>query len=80
MNLPIDVRDAPFKPKYVDEETPMFARWFTFGRYDDGTTLITDGTVDVLDRVPVGKAERIVAERNRWCEFMLAAINSPSKV
>lgn len=79
MMLPLDLRKAPFKPKYVDEETPMFARWFTFGKYDDGTVLITDGTVDVLDRVPPNKAERICARRNEWCEFMLAAINSPSK-
>lgn len=76
MQLPLDLRNAPFKPKYVDEETPMFARWFTFGRYDDdGTTLITDGTVDVLDRVPMAKAERIVAARNAWVEAMLSQIN-----
>lgn len=78
MNLPVDFRRAPFKPKYVDEETPMFARWFTFGTFPDGSTQITDGTVDVLDYVPKARAEEIVALRNAWCEAMLALINTPA--
>lgn len=77
MQLPIDYRNRPFKPKYLDEETPMFARWFTFGTFEDGTTTITDGTVDIMDRVPTEQADKIVKERNDWVEKLVNSINQP---
>jgi hypothetical protein len=75
MQLPIDLSKAPFKPKYLDEETPMFAGWFVFGAYEDGTVGISDGQDDVLIRVPLAKAKRIIAAREQFVAAMLEEIN-----
>ncbi len=32
MMLPIDASTWPFKPKYLDEETPMFSVWMAWGK------------------------------------------------
>lgn len=76
MLLPINKRNAPFKPKYIDEETPMFARWFVFGKAEDGTVWITDGTNDVVEGISPADADRIVALRNHWCERILEILNA----
>lgn len=75
MELPIDFRNAPIKPKYLDEETPMFARWFIWGEYSDGTVDVVSGSTDIFDRVPREKALRIVAARETFCNAVLAELN-----
>lgn len=71
MNLPIDMRNAPFKPKYVEDETPMLARWMVFGTYDDGTVGISDGQEDIFVGVPPAAAESIVQARDVFVDAMM---------
>lgn len=67
MQLPIDYRSRPIKEKYLDFETPMFARWVIFGEYDDGTVAITDPTgADVFTHVPKDVAEQIIHARDNF--------------
>ena len=72
MNLPLDYRKKIHKQKYLDEETPMFNRWFIFGEYDDGTVCIVDGPTDIFVRVPRDAAERIIAARDKFVEIILS--------
>jgi len=77
MMLPIDFRNRPFKPKYIDEETRETSHWFIFGEHpDDGTVDIMDGTQnDVIVHVPADKAERICEARNRFVDALLLEVN-----
>lgn len=76
MDLPLDLRKAPFKPKYLDEETPMLADWFAFGEdIEDGTAMIGDGNADVLVGVPQRKVAPILEARQRFVAEMVHIIN-----
>ena len=78
VKLPIDVRNAPFRHKYLDEETPLFCRWMIFGRHADGVTVdIADSDGEVFVNVPIEMAERILATRNAFCDALIEAINGP---
>lgn len=73
-DLPIDYRNRPWRAKYIDEETPMFARWFVFGRFDDGTVSICSGDTDIFDRVPADVAEKIIKARNEFCDVIVGVL------
>lgn len=77
MQLPIDARNAPFKAKYIDEETPMFARWMAFGGYAGmpGLTLVCSGDTDVVEYITLSKAKRLVAARDRFVDEVLEILN-----
>lgn len=71
MQIPIDVRKAPFKPKYLDEETYILNRWFVFGGREDGTVDISYTNGDIFIGVTPEKAERIIKARNEFCDAIL---------
>ena len=65
--LPIDVRNAPYRTKYLTEETLALNHWFIFGTYPDGSVGISDGTNDIMEWVPREQAVRICAARAAFC-------------
>jgi hypothetical protein len=71
MDLPIDVRKAPFKPKYLTDETFATRAWMVFGEYDDGTVGISDGDTDIFSHVPHQAATDIVVARNEFVRIVL---------
>jgi hypothetical protein len=78
MQLPVDARDAPFKPKYIDEETPMFSRWFEWGRRPDGTVDLqggNNGSDEIFVGLPPEKAIAIIAARDKFCDTLLEILN-----
>ena len=75
MDLPLDFSKAPYKEKYVDEETPMFARWYLFGTHDDGLVDIAGPAGDVCIRVPEPAAERIIQARDAFIDVLLRELN-----
>jgi hypothetical protein len=76
MKLPIDARQAPFKSKYIDEETPMFARWFIFGQdAKDGTCFLHDGQDDVVKGLTFTQAQALVAARKLFIDTSLRILN-----
>jgi hypothetical protein len=72
--LPSDYSRRPWKDKYIDEETPMFARWFVFGERPDGTVDICSGDNDIFENVPRDVAARILAARDKFCEAIIEEI------
>jgi hypothetical protein len=77
MDLPIDMRKAPFRQKYLDEETRMLAIWTVFGEFvDDGTVCVSDPYGDIFHHVPKDKAEALVAARDDFCRRVVNIINS----
>lgn len=72
--LPIDFCRAPWREKYIDEETPVCNRWFIFGERD-GTVDICDGDNDILIHVPREKAEKIIASRNAFVDVLITELN-----
>lgn len=67
MNLPIDA-STPCREKYLDE-TPMLAGWFVFGTSEDGSHVdLSDGNDDVMVKVPIAKAHRILVARDAFCK------------
>lgn len=72
MDLPLDYRNRPFKPKYLDTETLVTNSWFIFGRYEDGTVCVTDGTTDIIDRIPLDAAKEIVNARETFLRVLYA--------
>lgn len=76
MDLPIDARRAPFKPKYIDEETPMFARWFIFGRdVKDGTIHLCDGQDDIMIGLTQTQAIQIKLAREKFVDAVMTVLN-----
>lgn len=76
MNLPIDARLAPFKEKYLDEETPALARWFTMARDSrDGSYYVHAKDEDVFCGLSLDQAERIVRARNRFVNEVISVVN-----
>ena len=77
MRLPIDARNAPFRDKYIDSETPVMCRWMVFGVHPlTGLVDIADSTGDdVFTMVDSAKADRIVALRNKFSADLLEILN-----
>lgn len=75
MNLPIDGRDGPFRPKYIEDETPMLRKWIVLGSYDDGTVCVTDGTDDIFIGLHPLQADIIVKLRNTFIDGVLLMLN-----
>lgn len=75
VQLPLNFANRPFKTKYIDEETPMFARWMAFGTRSDGTTDICSGDTDVFECVPRDIAERIIAARHDFIDVIMRELN-----
>lgn len=74
MKLPIEY-PRPWKHKYLDEETPMFARWFVFGTNQDKSRVcISDGNGDIISGLPAEKADRLIESRDRFVDDMLAVL------
>lgn len=76
MELPIDCRNAPFKRKYIDEETPVISQWMIFGEFPDGTVGVSDGTNDIFDWCPREKAEAIVKAREEFVAVVLRELGA----
>ena len=77
MMLPIDARNAPFKEKYIDQETPMLARWFVMGMdRADGTVWVMSADVDVLKGLTLEQAGRIVRAREAFVNEVLSTLNN----
>jgi len=49
----------PCREKYIDEK--MGGNWFIFGNRPDGSVDIANSLGDVLDGVPIEKAQRVIA-------------------
>jgi hypothetical protein len=77
MHLPIDARLAPFRTKYIDEETPMLSRWFVYGiDVADGTFCINNGTDDVVVGLTKEQAETLIRARERFVDAVLQVFGS----
>lgn len=66
MNLPIDVSHAPYKEKYLLEETPMFRHWMIFGGTSFGMVDINDGVDDIIINIDRTHAEQIIKAREAF--------------
>jgi len=77
MNLPIDARTAPFREKYIDEETPLFYRWFRFYLPDtDGTVSLTDrNSENVFEGLSVEQADAIEKARDEFVQKVIDILN-----
>lgn len=78
MQLPIDARNAPFKPKYIDEETPMLSFWTPFGKEADGTICLIGGNCgneDIFVGLRPEQAVAMVEVRRVFCESVLGILN-----
>lgn len=77
MNLPIDVRRAPYREKYLDEETPMLKRWMIFGHDPDDKTLqITDNNAnDIFVGLSATQAARIIIARDEFVRKIIDIVN-----
>jgi hypothetical protein len=76
VQLPIDFRKRPFKPKYIDEETSTTCRWFIFGTFPDDRTVGIMGSdqQEVMTHVPLDVAQRLVFARNKFVDKVLELI------
>lgn len=75
MNLPIDVRKAPFKDKYL-EETHVLATWFMFGRDPrDGTYQLSTADGDVFVGLSGEQAEALVTVRDEFLKEVRGILN-----
>jgi len=69
MNFPFDASTL-CREKYLDE-TPMFANWFVFGTSSDGAFVdLADGMNDVITKLPIQKAEKIIQARDAFCKVL----------
>lgn len=75
MQLPINARKAPFKEKYIDEETALLRRWFVFGSSAVGTVDIADRDSDVFVGLTLQQAVRIVELRKTFIDGILKVLN-----
>lgn len=74
MQLPIDARNAPFKPKYIDEETPMLSFWFEFGK---GCLVGGNcGNEDIFVNLSEEQVVAMVAARHTFCTQVLEILNA----
>lgn len=76
MDLPIDARRAPFKEKYLDEETPALTRWFDTGiDAKDRTFFVGTKDEDIFSGLTFDQANRIIRARERFVNAVLAIVN-----
>jgi hypothetical protein len=76
MMLPIDARRAPFKPKYIEDETSMFNKWMQFGTDPgDGTHHVSDANNDVIVGLTNQQAIRLVEARRIFVDEVLNILN-----
>jgi hypothetical protein len=75
MQLPISWETFPCKKKYIDEETPELAYWYSFGVHLDGFVDIYDGEKDIFTKVPPNKADELIEARTRFVQEMLRICN-----
>jgi len=75
MLLPIDAHNAPFKPKYLDEETRIMSRWFIFGTHADGNVDIMDNFGDVIIVISLEKASKLTKARNEFCDVLVRELS-----
>lgn len=73
-SIPVDFRNVPYKQKYIDEETFLFNRWFIFGRYEDGTVSVTDGTNDIFEYIPESVAKKIIKARDDFVDILVSRL------
>lgn len=66
--IPIDYANAPFKTKYLTEETFLLNRW-CIGSHSPGITHVEihDGCETILENVPIWVARQIIAHRDAFC-------------
>ena len=79
MQLPIDARNAPFKAKYIDEETEMLSFWTPFGKEADGTICLiggNSGNMDIFVGLTPEQAAAMVAARDIFCVRVLEILNA----
>ena len=78
MQLPVDAREAPYRDKYITEETAVLRHWFVLGEDpSDGTVFVSDGTDDVLCGLSRQDADRIVAARDVLIEVIREVYCTP---
>lgn len=76
MDLPIDARNAPFRDKYLDEETQLLSRWFIFGEDPIDRTLdLSDPFGDVFVGLTRDQADDLMTARKLFVESVLKIIN-----
>lgn len=57
----------PYRWKYIQEhQSGVFADWFIFGEYGDGSVDIAHVGGDIIERIPRDKAKRIIAARDQF--------------
>ena len=76
MRLPIDARMAPFKEKYLDEETFLLARWFTMGTSLDGTVWLHSKDDDIFCGLTTEQATRLIKARQVFIDEIIATLNN----
>lgn len=79
MELPIDARLAPFREKYLDEQTPLLAHWFIFGKdvADDTIQIVTAaaGNDDVFVGLSAAQAQEIEIVRRDFVRKIVDILN-----
>lgn len=70
-DLPVDFSQKPWRPKYIEDETPMFQRWIIFGEWPDGTVDVSSANQDIVVRVPRAVAEQMIAARDAFVDVMV---------
>jgi len=68
--IPVDYKKAPWRPKYLFDETFILNSWLIFGEHTDGTVDITDAANDIFENVPRSIAEEIIAARDTFLEVV----------
>ena len=69
MNLPIDASSAPFRHKYLTEETAVLNRWCVQPTLN-GSVDVIDDQLDIFTRMSAEQAARIVAARDAFCSVI----------
>lgn len=76
MILPIDGRRAPFKPKYIEDETTLLNKWMVFGHdSSDDTVHVSDAEIDIFHGLTPEQAKRIVDARKLFVDTLLIVLN-----
>jgi hypothetical protein len=76
MEIPIDARRAPFKPKYIEDETSLTNRWMLFGTDpSDGTHHVCDADEDIVVGLTNQQAIRLVEARRIFVNEVLNILN-----
>lgn len=68
--LPVDYSKAPWRPKYLTEETTILNYWIIFGKRENGNVDISDADQDIFVDVPRDIADEIIKARNEFCSVV----------